>query len=442
MHNEFTKNSARVGGGYWIHTLAGNISHNLFDANSASWSGGFELHAGSANKVEVFNNVFFNNTAKEGGDSVITRHATHFINNLFMISDELSAGVTGGTTVELTSPECRLHNNIFAGVQTPIRIWDHPHDIPITHNLFHDIKVGFVIQAGNDLGKDLAFWELLSDGASDNLEGAPLLVDPEGARDFHLQSTSPAINAGTNLYAPADDFDGTPRPIGETVDIGPDEYEQPTTDVSVPVFPAWDVNEDGKVNVLDLIVVSQNLGQPASTTPRADVNGDGTIDILDLVLVAQHLGEGQPAPPAHSPKLAVLDPSTIQTWLALARLENDGSVLFRKGIANLQRLLAISIVPKETALLANYPNPFNPETWIPYQLAAPADVTVHIHGIDGTLVRTLALGHQGVGIYQSRSRAAYWDGRNQLGEPVASGVYFYTFTAGDFTATRKMLIRK
>ena len=96
----------------------------------------------------------------------------------------------------------------------------------------------------------------------------------------------------------------------------------------------------------------------------------------------------------------------------------------------------------ESALLANYPNPFNPETWIPYQLSAAADVSVSIYAIDGTLVRRLDLGHQSAGVYRSRSRAAYWDGRNELGERVASGLYFYTLTAGDFTATRKMLIRK
>ncbi len=98
--------------------------------------------------------------------------------------------------------------------------------------------------------------------------------------------------------------------------------------------------------------------------------------------------------------------------------------------------------PTETTLLPNYPNPFNPETWIPYQLSSPSDVTVCIYAINGNLVRRLALGHQAIGVYQSRSRAAYWDGKNEVGESVASGVYFYTLTAGDFTATRKMLIRK
>ena len=99
-------------------------------------------------------------------------------------------------------------------------------------------------------------------------------------------------------------------------------------------------------------------------------------------------------------------------------------------------------LPAETALLPNYPNPFNPETWMPYQLAASAAVTVTIYAADGQVVHALLLGFQPAGTYHSKERAAYWDGRNGLGEPVASGLYFYTLTAGDMTATRRMLIRK
>ena len=102
----------------------------------------------------------------------------------------------------------------------------------------------------------------------------------------------------------------------------------------------------------------------------------------------------------------------------------------------------LSPLPDTTALLSNFPNPFNPETWIPYQLAEPADVTLTLYDIRGVVVRELQLGHQAAGFYQSRSRAIHWDGRNMLGEKVATGLYFYTLTAGDFTATRKLLIRK
>ena len=120
--------------------------------------------------------------------------------------------------------------------------------------------------------------------------------------------------------------------------------------------------------------------------------------------------------------------------------------VYQRDIAILEQLLATlrqpQVVPKQTALLPNYPNPFNPETWIPYQLSKSTNVTVSVYSVNGNLIRTLDLGHQPAGMYQSKSRAAYWDGRNEFGERVASGLYFYTLTAGDFTATRKMLIRK
>ena len=101
-----------------------------------------------------------------------------------------------------------------------------------------------------------------------------------------------------------------------------------------------------------------------------------------------------------------------------------------------------STVVDETALLSNYPNPFNPETWIPYQLAEAGNVTVTIYDMRGVVIRQLALGHKPMGNYRSRSRAVHWDGRNQFGEKVATGLYFYTLKAGDFTATRKMLVYK
>ncbi len=137
-----------------------------------------------------------------------------------------------------------------------------------------------------------------------------------------------------------------------------------------------------------------------------------------------------------------VSPETVAEWLSLLRANNDGSAVFAQGIANLEQVLTEMQPVARPRLLANYPNPFNPETWIPYQLAVPADVEVSIYALDGRLVRTLALGHQAAGRYESKARAAYWDGRNEHGERVASGIYFYTLRAGDFSATQKMLIRK
>ena len=224
-----------------------------------------------------------------------------------------------------------------------------------------------------------------------------------------------------------------------------------------------DVNRDGVVSILDLILVAQQLGKRVPAGTAVDVNRDGVVSILDLIRVAQGIAESPAAPlalnrppvlmksgisrdPRNGTDLIVgtesVDAATIEAWIAQARLEDDGSLAFKQGIENLENLLA-SLIPEETALLLhNYPNPFNPETWIPYQLVESAEVTLNIYDMNGQLVRRLAVGHQAAGMYQSRSRAAYWDGRNQLGESVASGLYFYTLTAGEFTGTRRMLILK
>ena len=217
-------------------------------------------------------------------------------------------------------------------------------------------------------------------------------------------------------------------------------------------FPAWDVNTDGITNATDVGLVTAALGQKPPKNPRADVNRDGVVDGKDLALVAEHLGER--AAPAAPIVGGISNPDTspelVEHALDVLRASDDGSLTFQQAIANLELLLSL-FIPEETALLHNYPNPFNPETWIPYHLAEPAHVTIRIYAASGVLVRTLALGYQPAGIYQYRSRAAYWDGKNAVGEPVASGIYFYTLstestrdsvTAGNFTATRKMLIMK
>ena len=224
------------------------------------------------------------------------------------------------------------------------------------------------------------------------------------------------------------------------------------TEVSIPAGPleiritveerllTGDVNRDGVVNILDLIRVARQLGKSVPSDSPVDINGDGVVNIFDLTLVAQGIGK---TTDAAAPAIATgrADAATIEAWIAQARLADDGSIAFRQGIANLEVLLA-SMIPQETALLANYPNPFNPETWIPYQLAVPAEVTLTIYDMNGHALRRLAVGLQAAGMYQNRNRALYWDGRNGSGESVASGVYFYTLTSGEFTATRKMLIRK
>ena len=217
-----------------------------------------------------------------------------------------------------------------------------------------------------------------------------------------------------------------------------------------------DVNRDGEIDWEDLVEVAENYGLPVWTygdgdgdfaDPDADINKDGKVDVIDvLVMIVVLDAPTAPAAPALTQadiETGSLQASDVQQWLRDAKAANADPA----GIAALERLLTSLNrrnlpVPKETVLLANYPNPFNPETWIPYQLSEAAEVTVTIHSSDGKLVRTLELGQMPAGAYSDKDRAAYWDGRNAQGEPVASGVYFYTLRAGDFSATRKMVIRK
>ena len=201
-----------------------------------------------------------------------------------------------------------------------------------------------------------------------------------------------------------------------------------------------DVNDDGVVNVLDLIVIASKFGNEGQNL-EADINGDGTVSILDLVLAAGMFEGAAAAPSAQAQAPETLTAVEVQGWLTDARALEARDPIMKRGFLVLEQLL-VALTPKETELLSNYPNPFNPETWIPYRLAEDANVTLTIYGSSGQVVRTLDVGHRIASAYESRSKAVYWDGRNDVGEQVASGVYFYTLTAGDFSATRRMVILK
>jgi hypothetical protein len=212
-----------------------------------------------------------------------------------------------------------------------------------------------------------------------------------------------------------------------------------------------DVSGDGNVTAYDASLVLQfvvGLRNLSSVERKAaDVTNDGNVTALDAALILQHtVGLITQFPvettTAATPALSAKAEEDVLTK-EIARLEatylNSEQ---KKVLEQLKSLISKRLLPKHTALLQNYPNPFNPDTWLPYELAKDATVTIHIYNVKGQLVRQLNLGKQKAGSYIDKEKAAYWDGRDELGQAVSSGLYFYMLRAGDFQATKRMVIVK
>ena len=205
-------------------------------------------------------------------------------------------------------------------------------------------------------------------------------------------------------------------------------------------YAPYDVNKDGAVDNTDAGLVIDALG---TRNARYDVNGDGTANFLDVVLVFDNRDDNVAgAPTIVGVKLSAVQIDIIQEQIDLLIATNDRSPAAMRTLVYLQQLLATETRPERTQLFANYPNPFNPETWIPYELATDTHVRITIYNTQGVVIRSLQFGHQSAGYYTGRDRAAYWDGRNALGEQVASGLYFYQLETDEMSSLRKMVILK
>ena len=286
----------------------------------------------------------------------------------------------------------------------------------------------------------------------DYLPAAPFFLDWTSYREVRLVANTLAGAAngdGTlaTLTFEVIDFKAstvTPSKV-YLVDANGKRWEATTESGAVTIPPepveaiSGDINRDGVVNIQDLVIVGARLGQRGQNS--ADLNGDGLVDIVDLGLVAGAFGEEAAAPSLYPQVLELFTAADVRQWLSQAQGLHLTDATFQRGIRFLAQLLTV-LTPKETMLLPNYPNPFNPETWIPYRLAEDAFVTLTIYDQSGQIVRTLEVGHRVAAFYESRSKAIHWDGRNEIGEGVGSGVYFCHLSAGDYSATRKMLILK
>ena len=201
----------------------------------------------------------------------------------------------------------------------------------------------------------------------------------------------------------------------------------------------YDVNGDGTVDNTDASLVSAGFD---TGNAKLDVNGDGKVSFLDLLLVFDNRDDtAAGAPTIVGMKLNAVQIDRIEEQIDLLIATNDRSPAALRTLVYMQQLLATAR-PEKTQLFANYPNPFNPETWIPYELATDTHVKITIYNTQGVVIRTLQFGHQSAGYYTDRDRAAYWDGRNALGEQVASGLYFYQLETDEMSSMRKMVILK
>ena len=276
------------------------------------------------------------------------------------------------------------------------------------------------------------------DEHGDVFEGVPVRFGvPSGGGMLSVSDTTTDADGRAQSVLTFGERDGTITVTVSAAEIAKRVTFTVVSEAIPPQIPA-DVNGDGVVNIFDLTLVAQAFGKNGL---EGDVNGDGVVNVFDLLQVAAAIGDAGAAPSAHPHTLEQLSTTDVAGWLAQARGLEVGDASLERGIRFLEQLLA-ALTPTETALLPNYPNPFNPETWIPYRLAQGAEVEITIYDVNGALVRRLTLGHQAAGYYADRGRAAYWDGRNERWESVGSGVYVYQLRAGDYAEARRMVIIK
>ena len=281
--------------------------------------------------------------------------------------------------------------------------------------------------------------------------------------------TEDTIVEWTLSDATAQDANGSPIQLAvEKAQVTITKAEIPT---GISVWPG-DTDNNGIVDGRDVLPVGMYWKKtgaarsPASTTweaqqatpwmPQeaayADADGNGIIDGRDILPIGANWKKTHPGGTPVAPCFANIYDTRIDHAKYLSAYQMMLKVLEENPIGKdaidlkqvLKELIALAAkpIPLENRLEQNFPNPFNPETWIPYQLAQDADVVIELYDVSGRLVRTLSLGRKEAGMYLTKDAAAHWDGRNSAGEKASSGIFFYRIKAGAFSALRKMVIIK
>ncbi len=299
---------------------------------------------------------------------------------------------------EVTSPVAALHSYEDAGVFT----------IKLT-----------VTDSGGGSGSSTFEYVVVYDPEDGFVTGGGWIDSPEGA-----YAAVPTLTGKANFGFVSKYKKGATTPTGNTqfvFHVADLNFHSTEYDWLVIAGPKAKLKGSGTIN---------NAGDYGFMLSAIDgqVSGGGGADKFrikiqdkstDQVIYDNQMGAGDDA-----------DPATVI---------GGGSIVIHKGD---EPASAPPSLPKDTRLLAVFPNPINPDVWIPYRLSSASQVVIRIHDMAGRLVRTLDLGPKPAGFYTDKSKAAYWDGKNEAGEEVASGIYFCILQAGDFTATKKVVVSR
>lgn len=401
--------AAENGGGIYVHECSPIIENNIIESNQAILGGGIYFYQSSPS---IKNNLIVSNSAWENGGGIYCNDSSTSVINNTIVNN---SAVGNGSGIYSYSFPLTITNSIVWG-----------NNIYLTDSSL-DISYSCIQDGINGIGKH-ATEEITY---QNNIEDDPMFGNPYSGYTYDLKPGSPCINAGTSSGAPSTDIVERPRPSGSGVDIGAyEQNDEGTLAVTLSTFTASASSSSATLKWH----TETEVGNVGFTVYRSSII-DGNYTEIGFVNGAGNSG---------MPRNYQFTDKDVEQGQTYFYYLEDIDITGERSKSDIIKVVIPSAlpVPKEFKLLQNYPNPFNPETWIPYQLAQEAQVTISICNTKGQLIRTINLGNKRAGVYVTKDKAAQWDGRDGLGEKVASSVYYYTLQVGNFTAIRKMVILK